>query len=100
MQGKRGGPLREPVTGLVERPRHGDGLEVNDVADGVVVYQPDRDRVHFLNATAALVFELCTGANSREEIVEAVRVAFDLAEAPTSDVEMCFAQLRQEGLIV
>jgi hypothetical protein len=55
--------------------------------------------VHFLNATAALAFELCTGANSREEIVQAVRIAFDLAEAPTSDIEICLAQLRQEGLI-
>jgi hypothetical protein len=91
--------LGEAVNELGKRPRHGDGLEVNDVADGLVVYQPHRDRVHFLNATAALAFELCTGANSLEEIVRAVRVAFDLAEAPTSDIEMCLAQLRQEGLI-
>ncbi len=91
--------MGEAVNEVGERPRHGDGLEVNDVADGVVVYQPNRDRVHFLNATAALTFELCTGANSREEIVQAVRIAFDLADAPTSDIEMCLAQLRQEGLI-
>jgi hypothetical protein len=30
-------------------------LEINAVSDGYVVYQPGRDRVHYLNQTAALL---------------------------------------------
>ena len=33
-------------------------LEINQVPDGYVIYQADRDRVHFLNSTAAAVLEL------------------------------------------
>lgn len=82
-----------------ERPRQGQGLEVNAVADGAVVYQPSRDRVHYLNHTAAFVFELCTGDNTRDEIEEAVKDAFDLQRVPVAEIDGCFAQLIEEGLI-
>lgn len=36
-------------------------LQINRLEDGCVVYQPEQDRVHFLNQTAALVLELCDG---------------------------------------
>src|SRR5437762_3878064 len=40
-----------------------DGLDVNEVKDGLIVYEPDRDRVHYLNGTAAVVFLFCDGTN-------------------------------------
>ena len=39
-----------------------EGLDVNEVPDGYVIYQTEADRVHYLNKTAAIVFELCDGA--------------------------------------
>ena len=35
------------------------GVETNAAPDGVMVYQESRDKVHFLNQTAVIVFELC-----------------------------------------
>jgi len=72
---------------------------MNGVADGVVVYQPSRDRIHFLNHSAAVVFEFCTGSSTADEIGEAVQVAFDLPAVPTEEIENCFAELREQGLI-
>src|SRR5258705_3910664 len=43
------------------RLRQAPGLEISETLDGVLAYQRDRDRVHFLNPTAALVLESCDG---------------------------------------
>ena len=42
-------------------PQRTEGIEVVPTVDGYVVYHPDRDRVHDLNHTAALVLEFATG---------------------------------------
>ena len=80
-------------------PQRVDGVEVNSVTDGSVVYDPAADRVHYLNHTAALVLELCTGENSVEEIVTLLQTAFELPEPPTAEVGACLDQLRGERLI-
>jgi hypothetical protein len=72
--------------------------EVDEVEDGFVVYQPDRNRVHYLNRTAALVLELCTGRLTPAEIAAVVQQAFELPESPLTDVEAILAKLRAEAL--
>ena len=49
-----------------------EGLDVNEVPDGYVIYQTAADRVHYLNKTAAIVFELCDGARGADDIVARV----------------------------
>ncbi len=80
-------------------PRQVEGIEVNRVADGYIVYQPDRDRVHYLNHTAVLVLELCTGTIAAGEIPTLLKRAYDLPDAPTSEVAECLARLLDEGLV-
>lgn len=82
-----------------ERPSRVEGIDVVEVADGFVVYHPDRDRVHFFNHTAAVVLELCDGTRSDEQIVDVVARAWELPEPPDDEVTQCLAQLRQEGLV-
>ncbi len=74
-------------------------LEINEVADGYIVYQPDRDRVHYLNQTAAVVLELCNGRNAEADLPELLRLAWDLSEAPIEEVADCLELFRKEGLI-
>ena len=59
-----------------------DGLEVTGVPDGYVLYDEGRERVHYLNPTAALVYELCDGSRSVADIRSFMRDAYDLDEAP------------------
>lgn len=80
-------------------PKRADGIEVNEVADGYIVYQPSRDRVHYLNHTAALVLEFCNGRNRADDIPEILRSAYDLAEAPVAEVRECLSKLMQEELV-
>ena len=54
---------------MSDKPRQADGLDITEVDDGLVVFEPTNRRVHHLNVTATLVFELCTGENDLDEIV-------------------------------
>ena len=80
-------------------PRQSDGIEINKVADGYIVYQPSRDRVHYLNHTATIVLELCDGKNGLPEIAGLLQGAYDLEQPPESEVAACVQQLLSEGLI-
>jgi Coenzyme PQQ synthesis protein D (PqqD) len=83
-----------------KRPRKVDDIEVNELGDGYIVYHADRDRVHFLNHTAAIVLEFCTGENERTEITRLLQRAYDLPEPPEVEIDECLAQLQNEGLVV
>jgi hypothetical protein len=80
-------------------PRRARDLEVQEVDDGFMIHQPERDRVHYLNHTAVLVLELCTGENSPARIAELVGTAYGLAEVPETDVAAVLEKLRDEGLV-
>jgi len=82
-----------------DNPAAVDGLELNETKDGLIVYEPQRDRVHHLNATAAVVFTLCDGTRDAGAIADAVGQAYDLDDPPHTDVEACLNQLRDEGLL-
>jgi hypothetical protein len=73
------------------------GLDVNEVPDGYIIYQTASDRVHYLNNTAAVVFELCDGARDADDIVSRVKKMFE--GAADGEVEACIQNLLKEGLV-
>ena len=82
-----------------EFPKIADGIDINEVEDGYVIYQSEKDKVHYLNKTAVLVLEACTGKNSAADIVAIVEEAYSLPEAPEKEVADCLNTLIQEGLV-
>jgi hypothetical protein len=76
------------------------GMEIREAPDGFVVYDPARDRVHYLNRTAALLLESCDGRVAAVELAALLAAAFKLDASPTGDVEACVAALLDEGLLV
>ena len=83
---------------MYDRPKKSDGLEIDEVEDGFVIYQPDRDRVHYLNPTANLILELCDGSLTATQISEMLAQTFDMAAPPDQEVEEALAKLEAEGL--
>ena len=81
------------------RPSVVEGLEVNEVRDGLTVFDPATDRVHYLNATAAIVFTLCDGAHSASEMASVVAESFALDEPPIGEIEDCLSMLASERLL-
>lgn len=80
-------------------PRPADGLEVFVVEDGYVVHDDAAGRVHHLNLTSALVFDLCDGRTDPEAIAAEVAAAFEVADMPLDEVLACIDQLTAEGVL-
>jgi coenzyme PQQ synthesis protein D (PqqD) len=77
-----------------------DDLEVNEVPDGYVIYETERDRVHYLNKTAAIVFEFCDGKRDADDIVTRVKLLFDLGSSADAEIRGAIDALLKEGLIL
>ncbi len=80
-------------------PQHVDGLDISPAEDGFIIYQPEFDRVHFMNATAVLILELCNGKNSEQEIVELIKEECAVGENPAQAVKDTLAKMKAEGLL-
>jgi hypothetical protein len=85
--------------GATDRPARVEGLEVSEVDDGLVVYQASPEQVHYLNNTAAFVFELCSGERTAGEIATLMGDAFSLVDPPVAEVVSCLAELRTKGVL-
>ena len=81
-------------------PKKADDLEINTVEDGYAIYQRDRDRIHYLNHTAALVFEQCDGKTAVGEIPKMIKELFGLPEPPEKDVKECLDSMFKEHILV
>jgi len=75
-------------------------LEVHEVPDGYIVYQSERDRVHYLNKTAAIIFEFCDGSHAVDDIVVRVATAFELGSSAHEEIRAGLDQLVKEGLVL
>ncbi|MDQ0392014.1 PqqD family protein [Labrys monachus] len=78
--------------------RMGD-FECNEVPDGYVIYDHVSESVHYLNLTAAAVFELCDGRSSAEAIADVLQDLFDLSAPPRGEVDACLLSLASQGLV-
>jgi Coenzyme PQQ synthesis protein D (PqqD) len=76
-----------------------DNLEVHEVPDGYVVYQSPQDRVHYLNKTAAIVFEMCDGRRGQDDVIARTAQAFDLDARAHDEIRSCLERLIKEGLV-
>ena len=84
---------------MTDRPARRGDLDINAVSDGYVVYDPHADRVHYLNQTAAVVLELCTGDLTEPEIAASLQSAYGLDEPVDQAVADCLQQFRRERLL-
>jgi len=75
------------------------GCEVSHMPDGFVVYQVAKEKVHYLNPSAAMIYELCGTKLTVAGIAIYLQKAFALPEPPLSEVTDCIGALVTEGLI-
>ena len=73
-------------------------MEINDVADGLVVFDPVAKQVHYLNNTASIVYELCDGQTDTAGIAE--RASQLIPDQDWDDqIPVCLKDLQLRGLI-
>jgi len=74
-----------------------DGVDLNEVPDGYVIYDNDANKVHYLNTTAAIVYQLLDGSQTVDTIAELVKQAFGVDE--DVDVTASIENLLEANLI-
>jgi hypothetical protein len=78
-----------------------DGLDVHEADDGLIVFNQKSDRVHHLNASAGVLFELCSEPVSRRQLVEMFCTLFDLDSlSGERALESTLDQLIKESVLV
>jgi hypothetical protein len=77
-----------------------DNLDIHETPDGYVVYDNARDRVHYLNQTATIIFELCDSKLEPDDVVERVAKAFDLGPSAHAEIRAALDLLLKEGLVL
>jgi hypothetical protein len=97
--GAASGALSSAAGGIPEHPVRAEGIEVQEVADGLMVYQAEPECVHHLNNTASIVFELCDGKNTVTEIGAQLAAVFGLTGVPADAAERCIDDLRSKGVV-
>ena len=83
-----------------ELPSITAGLDVNETEDGLVVYDERTDAVHYLNNTAAVIFQLCDGSRDAGAIADELVALFGLEEPPLAETVACLDELAGNGLVV
>ena len=95
--------LASPSTAPREAPAAGPSqvvsLDVDEVDDGLVIYQRRPERLHYLNNTAALLYVMSTGAMSVIEMALALEQAFDLTTTPLAETTGCIDRLLGLGVL-
>lgn len=82
------------------RPRRVEGYRMEHLDDELLLYHPGQTRVVALNPSAALVWQLCDGTRTREEIVALLRDGYpEAADQIPSDVSALLVTLRDAGAI-
>ncbi|MBV9851362.1 MAG: PqqD family protein [Armatimonadetes bacterium] len=81
-------------------PRRRD-LPVRPAGRDLLVREPEDGRVHFLNASAALIWECCDGETTLATCVQRLRSAFPIpAETDLDeDIRAAVADLSARGLL-
>jgi hypothetical protein len=76
-------------------------LVEKEVGSDLMLYDPELDEVHILNATAGMVYRLHKAGKPVPDIETELSRAFRVqgSEAVVEDVRACLASLRQKGLL-
>jgi PqqD family protein of HPr-rel-A system len=76
-------------------------LTARRVGDEVLLRDPTTGQIHFLNATAAVVWECCDGTSTLSDCEGVVRERFDIHGDTdvAGDIRSTLADFRQRGLI-
>ena len=59
-------------------PTKNSQVKLQDLGHETVCYDPDQKAVHILNPTARLIWDLCDGEHTIEEIEVALRLSFEI----------------------
>lgn len=82
------------------RPKKKKTILEKELEDGMVLYDPENEKIHSLNNTAAYIWILCDGKKTTQEITDLIKKDFrKFEDAPEKLVVLTLKRFLNEGLI-
>jgi hypothetical protein len=82
------------------RPKRAEGVTLRRAHDEIMLYDSAADRLHYVNATAAAIWELCDGETDRSEMVAAICLLTGMVpEIVREDVDGVLTKFADAGLV-
>ena len=91
-------PSNDPKTTILPKRRD---FSYNTVGRELVVHDSGSGRVHFLNATASVIWQCCDGETTLDRCEQRIRDAFALDESTdlAGDIRDALVDFAERGLI-
>ncbi len=70
-------PEGRTATHTGHSPRRVGRVVQHEIDGEIVLYDPKRNRVHTLNPTAAVVWQLCDGSRAADQLAEDMAILYD-----------------------
>ncbi len=82
------------------KPCRNDGFRLEQMDDETLLYHPAGDKILQFNQTASIIWQLCDGQRSVDELIELLQEAYPEAAAEIAgDVEEILQQFAENGCI-
>jgi hypothetical protein len=83
-----------------DKPRQKPDFKLEKMDDDLLLYHPDENKIFYCNETAALIWQLCNGERTPEEISALISAAYpEAADAIVAQVESTLRQFHEQGAI-
>lgn len=85
---------------LLNRPRRKPGYRLEMIDNELLLFHPAEAKIMYCNETASLIWQLCDGQHTPQEITDLLAAAFpEAADSMADDVEATLGQFLQHGAI-
>ena len=84
-----------------QKPTRKSGLRNENIGNEAVLYNSDQKAIHVLNSTAQVIWELCDGDHTLEDIEQEIRKRFTVPEGydVISDVRQTLAIFAEKDIL-
>lgn len=76
------------------------GLDVHEADDGLIIFNPETDRVHHLNSTAGVLFTLCETPQNGKALIDSFHALFQLPESEDQSIAKALENLVKDGVLI
>jgi len=84
----------------LNKPRRKDDYRLEMIDNELLLFHPAQTRILYCNQSASLIWQLCDGQSTTQEIIALLAAAFpEAAEGMAHDVQATLQQFEQHGAI-
>ncbi len=82
------------------RPRQKPDFKLEMMDEELLLFHPAQNKILYCNQTAALIWQLCNGERTPEEISELIAAAYpEAADVIANEIQSTLRQFHEQGVI-